>query len=238
MMAVSHDCYNMRFDAAATHLVVGPPAAGKTYRVCEILRNKSSMIEGGEDISNVVLCFAVWQDVYQRLKDDKVVTKCINKNPNVQEFTELVAPFKDKGGSIVVFDDMMSDLNHDMVSIVTVQSRHLNTTSIFLFQSLFPPNPLARQISLNVRYLHVHKNPRENAQFQTLARQVAPRHYRWLVEAYHQVTQAPHSSFLLDMTQGCPDHLRFRSHYLPSELPMRVYGPQNTHGAEGKNHFA
>lgn len=219
--------HNLRFDSGATHLVVGPPAAGKTHRVCEILRNKSKMIEGGERIKNVVFCYAVWQPVYQRLLDDKVVTKFVCGKPTVQEFTELVKAFKDTGGSIVVLDDCMSLIDDDLVSIVTVHSRHYATSTFILFQSLFPANRLARQISLNVKYIHVHKNPRENAQFATLARQVAPKDYKWMVEAYHAVTAQPHTSFLLDMTQGCDDRLRFRSHYLPSELPMRVYFPSS-----------
>jgi hypothetical protein len=152
--------YNLRFDSGATHLVVGPPAAGKTFRVCEILRNKEQMIEGGEKIQNVVFCYSVWQPVYQRLKEDGVVTKFVNKTPTIQEFIDLVGPFRNKGGSIVVMDDAMGQISNDMVSVVTVHSRHYETSTFLLFQSLFPANRLARQISLNVKYIHCHKNPR------------------------------------------------------------------------------
>lgn len=216
----------MRFDAGSTHLVVGPPAAGKTFRTCEILRSKNIMIEGGERIKNVVLFYAVWQPIYQRLKEDGIVSQFVNKQPTCEEFVHLMAPYKDDGGSIAVIDDFMMGLNQDLVSICTVHSRHYNTSTFILFQSLFPANKLARQISLNVKYIHVHKNPRENSQFQTLARQVAPKDYKWMVEAYHEISKQPHSCLLLDMTQNCPEHLRYRSHYLPSELPMRVWRPK------------
>lgn len=209
--------YDLRFDPGATHLLVGPSASGKTFRVCNLLRCKNEIIKGGKDIKNVVFCYAVWQPVYEVLRTEGVVTKFVNRKPSVKEFTDLVKPFANKGGSICVIDDFMGQIDEDLLDIVTVHSRHNNTTTFLLFQSLFPANKLARQISLNVKYMHVHKNPRENAQIQTLARQVAPGDYKWIVEAYHDCTEKPHTSFLIDMTQSCDERFRYRSNYLPHE---------------------
>lgn len=214
---------DLRFDAGATHLLVGPSASGKTFRVCDLLRYKDDMIKGGRDIKNVVFCYAVWQPVYQRLKEEGYVTKFFNGKPDVKQFTSMVKPYSKKGGSICVIDDFMGQIDEDMLDIVTVHSRHNNTTTFLLFQSLFPANKLARQISLNVKYMHVHKNPRENAQIQTLARQVSPNDYKWIVSAYRDCTERPHTSFLIDMTQQCDERLRFRSNYLPSERPLVCY---------------
>ena len=181
------------------------------------------MFDGGEKIQNVVFCYAVWQDIYQEMKDKGVVTKFVNKMPNVEEFTDLVSGYKDKGGSIVVLDDFMQEISNCLVSIVTVHSRHYNTNTLILFQSLFPSNRLARQISLNVKYIHVHKNPRDLFQFQVLARQLSPKDYKWLIDVYHEVTKEEYSSLLIDMTQRRKELLRIRSHYLPHESPMRVW---------------
>lgn len=181
------------------------------------------MIEDGEKIKNVVFCWSAWQPIYDRMKRKGIVTRFIDKMPTSEEFVTLVKMFKDNGGSIVVIDDFMSQINQDLVDIVTVQSRHYNVTTFILFQSLFPPNKLARQISLNVKYIHLHKNPRENAQIQILARQISPKNYKWIVAAYHTVTEVPHQCFLIDLTQQREEKLRFRSHYLPREFPMRVW---------------
>ena len=221
------ESFNMRFLPGATHLVVGPSGCGKTYRTCDILRNKDSIIQGGSDIKNVVMCYSAWQPIYEKLRTDGIVTRFVKKKPTKDEFVDFVKDYRDKGGSIVVIDDFMSNIDEDLVDIVTVQSRHFNTTTFILFQSLFPPNKLARQISLNVKYIHAHKNPRENAQIQVLTRQISPTNYKWIVEAYHHVTQQPHQCFLMDLTQSCPEKLRFRSHYLPWEFPMRVWRPAN-----------
>jgi hypothetical protein len=216
-------CHDVRFVPGSTHLLVGPSGAGKTYRVCDILRLKDHLIKGGGDIRNVVFFYAVWQDIYSVLEREGHVTRFIKKNPTSEEFVQVVEEFADKGGSIVVIDDFMTQINENMVDIVTVQSRHHNTNTFILFQSLFPPHKLARQISLQVKYLHLHKNPRENSQVQILARQVSPSDYKWIVEVYHKVTEAPHQCLLIDMTQQCPENLRYRSHYLPREFPMRVW---------------
>jgi ABC-type dipeptide/oligopeptide/nickel transport system ATPase component len=229
MAAVSEPVtYNVRFARGATHLVVGPSGCGKTFRTCDILRLKDAIIEGGERIRNVILCYAAWQPVYAALRADGVVTKFIQKKPSSDEFVKLVSDYRDEGGSIVVIDDFMTQIDKDLVDIVTVQSRHYNVSTFILFQSLFPPNKLARQISLNVKYLHVHKNPRENSQILVLARQISPNDYKWMVEAYHEVTKEPHQCLLIDLTQNVDEKLRYRSHYLPREFPMRVWVPQGT----------
>lgn len=214
---------SFRFPAGSTHLLVGPSGSGKTYRISRILRLKDSLIQNGNCIKNVVFCYAAWQKEYDILNKDGIVTTWFNKMPTNGEFIGLVEKYVDHGGSIVVIDDFMSKINKDMEEIVRVTSRHHNTTTFILFQSLFPPHKLARQISLNVKFLHIHKNPRENAQIQFLARQIQPQSYKWIVEAYHDVTKTPYSCLLIDLTQETEPLLRFRSNYLPEEFPMKIW---------------
>lgn len=214
---------DLRFVPGSTHLVVGPSGSGKSFRVADILRLKNKIFREGESIKNIVFFYAAWQDIYGKLKQEGVVTKFVNKCPSNSEFLQYVQEYKKEGGSIVVIDDFMSEISRDLVEIVTVSSRHMNTSTFILFQSLFPANPLARQISLNCKYIHVHKNPRENAQIQYLARQLRPDDYKWIVEAYHQATEKAFSCFCIDLIQSQEERLRFRSNYLPHEFPMCVW---------------
>jgi len=214
---------DLRFAKGATHLFVGPSGSGKTFRIADILRLKNEIFKGGDLVKNIVFCYATWQSVYTDLHREKIVTQWINKCPTNDEFSDLVQDYKDDGGSIVIIDDFMSQITKDMVEIVTVTSRHLNTSTLILFQSLFPANPLARQISLNVKYLHIHKNPRENAQIQYLARQLRPTDYKWIIEAYHEATSSAYSCFVIDLTQETDERIRFRSSILPKEFPMIVW---------------
>lgn len=181
------------------------------------------MFKGGDNIRNIVFCYASWQKLYTELENKHFVTKWVNKLPSNEEFVDMVEPYKDKGGSIVILDDFMSEIGKDLVDIVTVSSRHNNTSTFILFQSLFPLARMARQISLNVKYIYVFKNPRENAQFSYLVRQIRPRDNKWLEQAYQEATKEPYSYLLLDLTQECPDLIRFRSSILPSQWPMKIW---------------
>lgn len=217
----------MRFNHPGTHYLSGPSTCGKTYRACQMLRHHKKIFKGGEKIKNIIFCYAKWQDEYDRMTEDKVVTKWIDHMPTNDDFDQLTAPFKDKGGSIVVIDDFMSKLGPDIDEIVRVTGRHNNASVMLLFQSLFPPHKLARQISLNIKYFHLHKNPRENHQIHTLATQIRPSAGGWIVQAYHHATEEKYSSLLIDLTQECPEYLRLRSRYLPHEKqPMLVYMPK------------
>ena len=71
---MSQKKFSLRFPRGSTHLVVGPSASGKTYRVSKILRHKNELIEEGEKISNIIYCYASWQPEYDKLKEDGVVT--------------------------------------------------------------------------------------------------------------------------------------------------------------------
>jgi hypothetical protein len=224
--------FNLRFQKRSTHLFCGPSASGKSKRCFDIIRAKNELIEEGWTISNVVLAYQVWQPHYQELYDEGIVTTLKEGFPSSEEFHELVEPHRENG-SIFILDDFECELYQverakTLEEIIKVQSRHLNVITFLLFQSLFPPHKAARQISLNVKYIHLLKNPRDNCQFQYLARQLCGSgNYKFLVQAYQDTTQAPYSCFLIDLTQQCHPLLRFRSHYLPRELPMRVYFRKN-----------
>ena len=221
--------YNLRFPRASCHLLVGPSGAGKSYRVAKILKYKNDIIEGGEDVRNVVFFYDTWQPLYQQLQDEGIVTRWVHGAPTTETFVEAVEPHKESGGSIVVVDDFEREAaSEDLGQIVRVLSRHNNTSTFILFQCLFPRQRHAREISLNVKFIHVLRNPRENAQIIFLARQLSPQSYKWIVDAFHKCTESPFSAFLVDLDQQRENFLRYRSHYLPEEAPMRVWFERGT----------
>lgn len=215
--------FDMRFPLGSTHLMVGPSSCGKTFRTCEIIRLKDEIIVDGEDIKNVIVCYAAWQEQYQRLKDEGLVTQWLNRMPTNEEYIDMVKPYSSIGGSIVVIDDFESQVDKELDDIVRVSSRHYNATTFILFQSLFPKNKMGRSISVNIKFIHCFKNPRENSNFQYLARQLCPQGYKWIVEAFHESTKEPYTCFLIELTQECESFLRYRSNYLPFEFPMKTW---------------
>lgn len=215
--------YDVRFPRGSTHLMVGASGSGKTVRTDRILRLKDEIMQEGSAIRNIVFFYSAWQPIYEELKKDGIVTKWINKMPSKAEFIEAVRFYKDRGGSVVVIDDFMQEVGQDMCDIVCVCSRHYNTTTFILFQNLFLADKFARTISRNVRFLHLHKTPRDSSQVRCLASQLSPGNFRWIVDAFTEATRQPYSCFLFDFSQDCPEELRYRSNYLPEEFPMRVW---------------
>ena len=121
------------------------------------------------------------------------------------------------------------DISSEMLEIVTVRARHNNATLFMLQQSIYPKNKHARDISLSLKYLFLFKTPRDSSQFGTVARQVLGRRAKWLEDAYRHVTDEAYGCFIIDFRPECKEHLRFRSHMLPSQLPMRVYMARGTY---------
>lgn len=219
---------SLRFPSGATHLMIGISGSGKTYRMIDILRNKNLLFENGKNIKNIIFCYADWQDAYTDLRKEGIVNTWINKMPSNEEFVNLVEPFRYKGGSIVIIDDFMNDMDKDIKKIVMNSAGHYKASTFLLVQSLCPSDSkVAREISLNSKYIHIFKNPRDNYQFSHLARQLRPNNYKWLVKVYHNVTEEPFTCLLIDLLPRTKEYLRFRSHYLPHEFPMRAYKNKN-----------
>ena len=64
--------------------------------------------------------------------------------------------------------------SEQVMNLFTVGSHHKNTSVFFLTQNIFSKGKFTRDISLNSNYLIIFKNPRDQLQFQILARQMFP----------------------------------------------------------------
>ena len=90
---------------------------------------------------------------------------------------------------------------------------------IYLTQNLFHKNQ--RAFSLNSNYMVIFKNPQDNSQFATIARQIRPDKMKLLMWAYKDATSSPHSYLMLDLKPDTEERLRVQSNIL--EDPQHVY---------------
>ena len=217
---------DLRFVPGSTTLFVGVAGTGKSSLIFNILRYKHIAFANGASLGMVIYCYKVWQDEYDRARDEGLVNYFHEGALTNAQYVELVTPYK-QVGSVVIFDDCLDSLNEEMVKIITTSARHLNCHTFFLYQSLFPKNDHARAMSLNAKYLFVFKNVRDKKQFFYLAQQLSPKKYQWLMEAYHHATRTPYSYFVIDLTQTCKESYRMRSNITPLEWPMRMYMPRS-----------
>lgn len=210
------------FDASIKHpstiIIAGQSGSGKSYFTRQLLKNKISFTPTHP--KRVVFVYKEWQPLYDKMKKEKMVDEFICGMPDDEEIKKVMNKYKDVG-SIMVFDDLMSDIGKTMTNCFTVYSHHLNCTVVLLIQSLFLESKSYKTCSLNAHYIVLMKNKRDGASVSYLARQISPYNTRYITEAYLHATQQPYSYLLFDLRQETHDKIRIRSNIF--SLPMSVY---------------
>ena len=199
-----------------TMAVVGPSQAGKTIFTLKLLNHRDELFKG--PTNRVVWCYGIYQ---KNLMDE------LGKKGYIVR--EGIIPVSDiQPSDIIVLDELLQESRNsqDVTSMFTRAAHHKPCFIIFLMQTLFPSGKDARTRSLNTHYYVIFKNPRDKGQVEFMARQIHPRNPKALVTVFEDATQKPHSYLFLDLTQECPEHLRYRTGLF--EKPLMIYQLQNT----------
>ena len=215
--------FDLRFPTPCSMVLAGPSQAGKTSFTLNLLRHIPEMFQDDRSKQNVLFFYNNWQPALARFSKEGIVKRFYNYLPTADQIIQLARPYAKVGGSIVVIDDFAEQLNKETCRLVTAVCHHERTNLIILVQNVFLRNPVFREISLNANYILLWRNPRDRAQISSLARQISPANWKWVVDAYRDATKRPHSYVLFDFTQKTEDFLRVRSRILPSESPTVVY---------------
>ena len=186
----------------ATFQIVGPSGSGKTHFVCKLLQsnskfekkfNKIYWHQGGDGEAGLTQC------EFGKLKNIKVING-FDENWS----TRL------KKGDVIVIDDLYQEANkqEDFNNLFTKIARHREVTVIFITQNLFHQGGNHRTRNLNVHYLVLFKNPRDQTVVDFVARQAYPHDKKFLIDSFHDATSKPHGYLFLDFTQQCDDDSR------------------------------
>lgn len=205
---------DLRFKHPCTALLVGGTGAGKSYLTKRLIEHREFMFDTTFD--KVVYYYSEWQPLYEDMKD--------------VEFRQELPLMEDypsgEGPKLLIIDDFLDELkrhNKEFLKFFIKGSHHRNLSIFFLSQCLFPDG--LRQISLNSNYIFLFKSTRDRAQIRTFCLQVDPMHWRGLLEAYDDATQAGYSYILFDFKPNQQDHLRIRTSIFPGESTV-VYIPK------------
>lgn len=223
---VGHD---MRLRFPFSWYLSGASKSGKTTKVLNFLRSHKTMTDNPE-CENIIYCYKEWQDGFEKISDEGVVTEWIQGLPQMHELKEKLASHKDSGGCILVIDDFGSQISLPYVDLFTVISHHNRCCVLLLNQNLFSKNPAFREISLNSTYISVFKNPRDGQQIKVFARQVFPNKSKFVEDSFEEATKLPHSYLFFDTHQERSDKLRVRSNILPHEAPMIIWSAITNNG--------
>lgn len=181
--------------------VVGPSGSGKTFFVTKLLQGNMFR----EKIGKIY-----WHHGADEIDETNTELKKITNIELISGFPEgwMDTP---KAYDVLVIDDLFEEANKvkNFNSLFTKVARHSRVTVIYLTQNLFHAGGQHRTRNLNVHYLVLFKNPRDQTAIEFIARQARS---NFIVGAYHDATaNKPHGYLFMDFTQECPDEIRVRT---------------------------
>lgn len=194
-------------------ILAGPSQSGKTQLVLKLIENRDVMFS--PPFSEIHWYYGEWQPFFGNLKS--IVT--------FKEGLPDLTAYSGGKPCLLIIDDLMTENKGQIGSLFTKGTHHRNLSVIFITQNLFHQSKDSRDISLNAHYIILMKSPRDKQQLGTIARQMFPEAWRFVVDAYRDATSNPFGYLLLDMNQRCPENHRVRTGIFPDETCV-VYIPR------------
>jgi ribonucleotide reductase alpha subunit len=201
-------------------ICAGQTGSGKSFFTKQLLQNKKYIFAPGPP-KHVILFYREWQKLYDEMKSENLVNEFVKGMPEEKTLKKLLEKNVKKGGSLIIFDDLMSDIGNTLSNCFTVYSHHYNTTVLLLIQSLFLENKAYRICSLNSHYIILMKNKRDGASVSYLARQISPYNTKYITKAYAKATEKPYSYLLFDLRQETNDLIRIRNNIF--DTPISIF---------------
>ena len=208
------DSFDIRLKRNFKLFISGPSGSGKTFFITDLLKNLDTFTVDPPKL--VIYVYRVWQAKYEEMSVDVFIEDGAN-------LTEKINNYSKGQPTLIVFDDLINSESTPSISrLFTVDGRHSNMSLIFITQKMFVNDDRFREISGNSDYFLVFKNPRNAREIRTLASQMTPGKMD-LVNYYVKATEKPFSYLLINLTQQCPDQVKFLSHLFNTPHVVRVY---------------
>jgi len=216
--------WDIRLKTPFNLIVSGASQSGKTSWVKNLLTIQDQIFT--KKPSRIFLFYRSMQDIYLEMERDNLIHELINVQttmPSLDEIYNMVAPYKDNGGSLLFFDDSMVSVDQNFEQLFCNISHHENTSIIFLTQNLFFKDKSFRTMSLNSQYMVLLKNNRDITQVSILGKQVSPNNSAYITQSYQEATKLPYSYLMLDFCSDTEPILRVRSNIFPHQFPTVLY---------------
>jgi ABC-type cobalamin/Fe3+-siderophores transport system ATPase subunit len=218
--------FDARLHTPFNSIIVGPSQSGKTTLLHRLLRHSELVLS--HKPKYVLLFYKYEQSVYNTMVHEGLIQEKLQINESGVDFDFIVnkvAPYKSSNGSMVIFDDSLSDLPKHFDQVFTSLSHHNNCSIILLTQMLFRNDEAYKSLSRNCHYFFIMRNERDKRAISTLAQQSCPGNKDYIVASFTDATREPYSYLMVDFSQKSPTELKLRSNIFPEEFPYVVYVP-------------
>lgn len=198
----------LRLFTTGNFLVVGPPNAGKSYWVQQLLLNWHHLCDTRAD--KIYFFYEKWQGVYDALRM-QFKSKIFFIYGLSEGFAEKYLQAEKDVNKICVFDDQMTSISAHRTEIekLFITSRHANVSVVYIAHNLFYKE--MRTISLNTTYTVLFGNSRDLEQITRLGRRMFS-HIRKgsqkFLSIYQTATHKPYGYILIDYRSKTPENMR------------------------------
>ncbi len=216
MMEADEQCVVIPFKSPSNIMVAGQTMSGKSEFIYELLKQADVMFE--KSPSDIMLCYGVWQPLYDRMKQD---IPGLEFHEGLLSKDELMSWGEDPSRShkLLVMDDLISPAcqSHDVLDLFQIFTHHLNITSILVSQMLFPQGKYARNISRNCHYILLFNSLRDKLGASILARQMMPGKGAFFQSALEKATSVTYRCLVCDLHPMSDGRYRLRTNILPHQ---------------------
>ena len=185
-----------------TMLLAGPTCSGKTTWMKNLLQQAETMIIPPP--RKILWFYKRWQPAYSELQ---------STIPHIVFVEGIEKQDPDGQSTLYIYDDLMKDTtrNSDICEMYTEGSHHCNLSVICLLQNLYHHGKENRTMNLNAQYIVLFKNPRDQQQVATLARQMYPKNWPSFLDTFKRATKEPYGYLLVDLKQDTGDDARLKT---------------------------
>lgn len=205
----------MVFSHPFTAIVSGPTKAGKTVWVKNLILYHEQMIYPIPE--KIFYCYSEWQPLYHALENIGVNL--------IEGFPDMAKLKLDAKPKLLILDDLMQEMKTDknLIQLFTRGSHHWNISIIHIVQNLFFEG--LRTSRVNAQYLILMKNPSDQLQASTLAKQLFPTKTKYFMESYKDACSESYGYLFIDLSQDTPENMRLRTNVFPNDIQV-VYVPK------------
>ena len=193
-------------------VLVGSSGSGKTNFALQIVKNHQRLFD--QSPTRVIVIYKVFQNIYNSFKDILPTSLYTEDDVDIDKLTE-----DNQDRLLFVCDDLyFSSKLNEIAEQFLIKGRHQNTSWIVLTQSIFN-QPALKNISRNSTHLTLFKNIRLSEPH-TLFSQLRPKNSKVLQEIYSSATKLPFGYLDIDLSQTCPDNVRYKTDIFSSVVTV------------------